>query len=124
MAARVTEPVNPPASVTIMVSVTVSFCVTDRLDAEAVRAKPGLLVTVNAMVVAAVSVPELPVIVIVADPTAAVELAVRVNTLVLVAGLVPNDAVTPVGIPDAARVTEPANRLTSVTVMVSVLLAP
>ena len=35
-------------------------------------------------------------------------------------GLVPNAAVTPLGNPDAARVTLPVNRPTSVTVMVSV----
>ena len=35
-----------------------------------------------------------------------------------------NEAVTPVGIPEAAKVTLPANGLTSVTVMVSVPLAP
>jgi len=39
-----------------------------------------------------------------------------------VVGLVPNAAVTPVGNPDAARVTLPAKGLTSVTVMVSVPL--
>ena len=46
------------------------------------------------------------------------------TTLELVdeAGL--NDAVTPVGIPEAANVTVPENGLTSVTLMVSVPLAP
>jgi hypothetical protein len=51
-------------------------------------------------------------------------LAVSVSTLVLVAGLVANAAVTPLGKPDAVRVTDPENGLTSVTVMVSVPLAP
>jgi len=37
-----------------------------------------------------------------------------------VAGLVANAAVTPLGRPDAARVTLPVNPPTSVTVMVSV----
>jgi hypothetical protein len=35
-----------------------------------------------------------------------------------------NDAVTPVGAPDAAKVTLPENGLTSVTLIVSVPLAP
>jgi len=74
--------------------------------------------------VLALSEPEVPVIVTVAAPTVAVELAVRVSTLVEVAGLVPKAAVTPVGNPDATRVTLPANGLTSVTVIVSVPLAP
>jgi hypothetical protein len=76
------------------------------------------------MVVVAVSVPEVPVMVTVAAPVVAELLAVRVSTLVLVVGLVANAAVTPLGRPEAARVTEPVNGLTSVTVIVSVPLAP
>jgi hypothetical protein len=79
---------------------------------------------VRAMVVVAVRLPEVPVIVTVDVPTVAAALAVNVSTLVEVVGLVANAAVTPVGRPDAARVTEPANGLTSVTVIVSVPLAP
>jgi len=45
--------------------------------------------TVKAMVVVAVVVPEVPVIVIVDVPTVAVELAVKVSTLLPVVGLVP-----------------------------------
>ena len=78
---------------------------------------------VSAMVVVAVSEPEVPVIVTVAAPTVAVLLAVNVSTLVDVVGFVANDAVTPVGNPEAARVTLPVNGLTSVTVIVSVPLA-
>ena len=80
--------------------------------------------TVSAMVVVAVSVPEVPVMVTVAAPVVAELLAVRVSTLVLVVGLVANAAVTPLGRPEAARVTEPVNGLTSVTVIVSVPPAP
>ena len=76
------------------------------------------------MVVDAVSVPEVPVMVIVEVPAAAVAATVNVTTLVEVAGLVPKAAVTPVGNPVAARVTLPANGLTSVTVIVSVPVAP
>jgi len=57
-------------------------------------------------------------------PTVAVLLAVRVNTLLLVVGLVPNAAVTPLGSPEAASVTLPVNPPTSVTVIVSVALLP
>lgn len=83
-----------------------------------------LAVTVNAMVVVAVSVPEVPVMVMVDVAAAAVLATVKVITLVEVAGLVPIVAVTPVGRPETARVTPLANGLTSVTVMVSVPLAP
>lgn len=86
--------------------------------------KPGLAVTVRAMVVVAVRLPEVPVIVTVDEPAEAVALAVRVSTLVDVAGLVANAALTPVGSPEAARVTEPANGLTSDTEIVLVPLEP
>jgi hypothetical protein len=84
----------------------------------------GLAVMVRAMEVVALKVPEVPVMVTVAVPTVAVALAVNVSTLLPVVGLVPYATVTPLGNPVAARVTEPANGLTSVTVMVSVPLAP
>lgn len=74
--------------------------------------------------VLAFKVPELPEIVTVEVPVVAVPLAVRVSRLVAAVGLAPKDAVTPLGNPEAARVTLPANGLTSITVMVSVPLAP
>jgi hypothetical protein len=83
-----------------------------------------LLVTVSEMVVVAVRLPEVPVIVTVDVPVVAVLLAVNVTTLDPVVGLVPNAAVTSLGRPVAARVTEPVNGLTSVTVIVSVPDAP
>jgi len=57
-------------------------------------------------------------------PVAAVLLAANVSVLVLVAGFVLNDGVTPVGRPDAARFTLPVNPLIGVTVMVLVWLFP
>src|SRR5215469_17193354 len=76
------------------------------------------------MVVDAVVEPEVPVMVTVDVPVVAVLLAVNVTTLLPVVGLVPNDAVTPLGKPEAARVTLPVKPPVSVTVMVSVALAP
>ena len=63
-------------------------------------------------------------IVTVAFPRAAVELAVRVSTVALVAGLVPKDAVTPVGNPLAASVTFPVKPPKSPIAMLSVIFAP
>jgi hypothetical protein len=80
--------------------------------------------TVRAMVVEAVRLAEVPVIVTVEVPVVTELLAVNVTTLVAVAGLVPNAAVTPVGRPEAARVTLPLNPPALVTVMVSVALLP
>jgi hypothetical protein len=59
------------------------------------------------IVVVSVRVPDLPVTVIVYVPVVALLLAVKVRTLVLVAGLVPNAAVTPEPMPVADRVTLP-----------------
>ena len=52
-----------------------------------------------------VLVPDTPLIVIVDFPVAAEPLTVSVSVLVVVVGLVLNDAVTPLGIPLALRVT-------------------
>jgi hypothetical protein len=125
-AASATLPVNPPTSVTVIVSVALLPCETDRVDAEGASVKLGgvLATTVRAMVAVSVIDPEVPVIVTVAGPTVAVLLAVNVITLEAVAGLVPNAAVTPVGNPDAARVTLPENGLTSVIEIVSVAVLP
>jgi hypothetical protein len=108
-----------------MVSVPLPPVVTARVAAEGLREKlPVTEVTVSATVVDAVRVPDVPAIVTVDVPAVAVLPAVRVITLVPVVGLVPKAAVTPLGSPDAAKVTLPVNGLTSVTVMVSVPLAP
>jgi hypothetical protein len=100
--------------------------VTVREAGEAAMVKFGVAValTVRARVVVAVRLPEVPVMVTVEVPVVAVELAVRVSTLLPVVGFVPNAAVTPLGNPDAARVTLPLNPFTSVTVMVLVPLLP
>lgn len=123
-AARVTLPVKPPTSVTVMVSVALLPRVTDRVVAEGASVKLAAGLTVSAMDVVAVKVPDVPVMVTVAAPVVAVLLAVRVSTLLPVVGLVPNAAVTPLGSPDAARITLPVKGLTSVTVIVSVPLLP
>jgi len=76
------------------------------------------------VVVTGVSVPEVPVMVIVDVPLAAVAATVNVSTLVPVVELGTNAAVTPVGRPEEARVTLPVNPLLSVTVMVLFPVAP
>ena len=54
------------------------------------------------------------------SPEAAVSLAVSVSMLVPVVGFGVNDAVTPLGSPDATRLTLPVNPFLGVTVMVDV----
>jgi hypothetical protein len=126
VAANVTLPVNPPVSVTVIVSVPLLPCLTVRDVGEDASVNPdtGFVLTVSAMVVVAVVLPEVPVTVTVAGPVVAVELAVNVRTLELAeeAGL--NEAVTPLGSPDAVNVTLPVNPPVSVTVIVLVPVLP
>ena len=82
-------------------------------------------VTVSVMVVVTgVSVPEVPVMVIGYVPATVEEATVNVTTLEVVEDVGLNAAVTPVGWPVAANATLPVKGLTSVTVIVSVPLAP
>jgi len=72
-------------------------------------------------------VPEVPVIVTVDIPVAAVLLAVSVKVLIAlvgVVGFVLNDAVTPFGRPDAAKLTFPVKPFWGATVMVLEPLDP
>jgi hypothetical protein len=123
-AVRVTPPVNPPTSVTVMVSVPPALRAIERADGEAESLKLPVPVTVRETVVVTLRLPEVPVMVTVEVPAAAALLAANVTTLVAVAGLVPNVALTPVGNPDAARVTLPVNPFNSGTEIVLVPVPP
>jgi hypothetical protein len=76
------------------------------------------------MVVLPVVLPDTPEMVTVTVPVAAVEVADNVSVLVLVAGFGLNAAVTPLGKPDAERVTLPLNPPVGVMVIVLVPLLP
>jgi hypothetical protein len=84
----------------------------------------GAPVTVSATLVVWLRLPDVPVIVTVDAPVAALPFAVSVSALVLVAELGLNDAVTPLGKPDAARLTLPAKPFCGVMVMMLEPLAP
>jgi hypothetical protein len=86
-------------------------CEIVKLFGDAERVYPGAGATVSEMVVAFDILPEVPVIVTVVVPVAAVLLAFRVNVLVVVvlAGL--KDAVTPLGRPVAVKLTLPLKPL-------------
>jgi hypothetical protein len=68
--------------------------------------------------------PDVPVMVTVTVPVAAVPLAVSVNVLVLVVLLGLNNAVTPLGKPDADKLTLLLKPFCGVTVMVLAPLLP
>jgi hypothetical protein len=84
----------------------------------AISPRPGA--TVSFTVVVCDRLPDVPVMVIVLVPVAAVAPTVSVNLLVEVAGFVPNEAVTPFGNPEAASVTSPVKPFSGVIVMVEV----
>jgi len=124
-AANATVPVKGLTSVTVIVSVPLAPGATVSVLVEGFSVKPPVPVTVSVkLVVTAASVPEVPVTVIVGFPAAVVLPTVRVRTLEVVEDVGLNAAVTPVGIPDAAKVTLPVKGLISVTVIVLVPLAP
>jgi hypothetical protein len=93
-------------------------------DAERVKFAGRTAFTVSETVVALDKLPDKPVMVTVAVPVAAVLLAVSVNELapVVLVGL--NDAVTPLGRPDADKLTLPLKPFWGVTVIALVLLEP
>ena len=74
--------------------------------------------------VVCVKLPELPVMVALAVPVLAVPLAVRVKVLVAVAGFGLKDAVTPLGKPEADKLTLPLKPFCGETVIVLVPLVP
>jgi len=79
---------------------------------------------VRETVVVVVKLPDVPVTVTVTVPVAAVLLAASVNVLVLAVLLGLNDAVTPLGRPDADKLTLLLKPLSGVTVMVLAPLVP
>ena len=82
-----------------------------RLAGEAERLKPCAEM-VTAMVTVLVAVPEVPLTVTVYFPEAAALLIVKVMELIPALALtVANDAVTPAGTPDAAKLTQPVKPL-------------
>jgi hypothetical protein len=81
-------------------------------------------VTVRVIAVVFVKLPEVPVIVTGTVPVVAVLLAVSVNVLVLAVGFGLKDAVTPLGRPEADKVTLPLKPFCGATVIVLVPLVP
>ncbi len=124
LAARVTEPVKPLPGATVTLLAAVAPCTTVALAGEDDSVKLGAGATVTATIAADEIVPLVPVMVTCEVPAATELLAVKVTVLDPVAGSVPNVAVTPVGSPVAARVTEPVNPLEALTVTVAPALPP
>ena len=105
--ARVTFPLNPFTGVIVIVLLPAvpPFAIVTALGAAKSVKLFTRAFTVRLMVVVEVIVPDVPVIVIVVVPVVAVELTVKVNVVLPAAGFGLNAAVTPVGNPDAEKVT-------------------
>ena len=121
---RLTLPLKPFCGVIVIVLVPLAPWVILRLLGDAERVKFGGAVTMRLIVVVFVKLPEVPVIVTVTVPIVAVLLAVSVKVLAVVAGFGLKDEVTPLGRPDADRLTLPLKPFCGVTVIVLVPLAP
>jgi hypothetical protein len=123
-AESVTLPLKPFKGVMVTLVVPFAPRAMLKLVGDAEREKSGVAVTVREMVVEAVKPADVPVTVKVTVPAVAVPLAVRVRVLVLLvlAGL--KDAVTPLGSPEADKLTAPLKPLSGLTVMLLVFLLP
>ena len=99
-------------------------CVIVTLVGEAASVKFGVPFTVKLTDVLCDRLPDTPVMVTVAVPVVAVELAVKVRVVELVDGFGLNAAVTPVGNPDAENVTLPLKLFVGATEIVLVPPAP
>lgn len=123
-AAKVTLPLNPfcaPIAIELVPELPWAML---KVAGVAVSVNDGGPVIVNASLAVLVKLPDVPVIVMVAAPTAAELAAISVKVLVVVALTGLNDAVTPVGNPDTVRFTASAKPCCAPTVMVLVPLAP
>jgi len=123
---KATLPLKPFCGVTLIVLVPLAPCVIVTLLGEEEREKfgTGVGLTVRETVVMLVRLPDVPVMVTLAVPVVAAELAVRVKVLVLAVLTGLNEAVTPLGKPEADKATLPLKPFCGMTLIVLVPLAP
>src|SRR5262249_7775449 len=121
---NVTLPLKPFEGVTVMAVVPLLPRATFKLDGDAERLKFGPAVTVREIVVEALKLPDVPVTVTSNIPVTATVLALSCSVLipVVLGGL--NDAVTPLGKPEADKLTLSLKPLSGVTLMVLEPLLP
>lgn len=123
-AEKLTLLTKPLCGVTLTVVVPFCPCVTLTLLGDAESKKFPTIVTVSAVAVELVMLPEVPVIVRFTVPVAAELAAVRVRTLEVMVGFGLNEAVTPLGRPETDKVTPPLKPFTSVMPMVPLTVLP
>ena len=121
---KLTLPLKPFCGVTVMVLVPLAAWKTLTLLGDADSVKVPTLFTVSETVVVVVKRPAVPVMVTLVVPTAAVPLAVNVNVLVFAVLVGLNDAVMPLGSPEADKLTLPLKPFRGTTVIVLVAWPP
>jgi hypothetical protein len=121
---KVTPELNPFAGVMVMVVAPPLFRAMLRLVGDADKLKLGAGVTVREIVVDWVRLPLTPLMVTVKVPVAALVPAVNVKVLALVVLTGLKDAVTPLGRPEADRLTAPVKPFEGVTAMLLVPWLP
>jgi hypothetical protein len=124
VAAKLTLPLKPARGETVIVLVPLAPCIKLRLVGAAESVKFPVGFTLRVIVVWLVKLLALPTTDRLNVPIAAVPLTVRVKTLVLAVLVGLKDAVTPLGRPDADKLTFPVKPFSGVTVIVVELLAP
>jgi hypothetical protein len=121
---KLTLPEKPFCGVTVMVDVTWAPRARLKEPGEAESAKSGGGVTVRETVVICDKLPDVPVMVTVTVPRTAVPLAVRVSVLVAVVLPGLKVAVTPLGRPEAERLTPLLKPFSGLTVIALVPFVP
>lgn len=116
---KLTVPLKPFSALMAIVLLPLAPCATVRLLGDEESAKLPWGFALSERVVVLVKLPDVPVMVTVKVPVAAMPLADRVKTLLAVAGFVPKVALTPPGKPDADKVTVPLNPLRGCIEMVA-----
>ena len=114
---KLTLLLKPPCGVTVMVLVPLVPWTKLRLLGEDERVKSPTGLTVRVIVAVLVKVPDVPVMVTLEVPIVTVAPTLRVIVVEAGSGLELNDAVTPLGKPDAEKVTLPAKPFRGDTVI-------
>ena len=121
---KMTLPLKPFDGLIVIALVSLVPCTSVKLLGLAESAKVGDGLTVNAIEVVSLRLPDVPVTVTVAAPVVAVALAVRVNNVEELLGFGLNAAVTPAGKPEAEKLTVPLKPFAGVIEMVLLAVVP
>jgi hypothetical protein len=124
VAVSATLPVNPLFGATVIVLVAPAPCKTLNDGVDVVNVNNAGGATVSAMAAVEVRLPDFPVTVTVAVPTAALAVATKLNVLALAVLAGVKDAVTPAGKPETVNATDPLKPFAGTTTMAAVPVAP